>query len=245
MAPANSAASEGRVLVELDAERTAALVHEAAAVPGARITDALLAALLAAAAAWTGQPALLIHLESHGREELFDGVDAAGTVGWFTALYPVLLHLSAAPSRPADRLRAVRDQLRAVPRGGIGYGMLRYLGPEDVAARLRAMPAPEVVFNYLGQLDRGVPASALFAPAAESAGPSRPPSQRRAHLLSIAGNVVGGHLHLSFTYSESYHHRATIESLAARFLAALHDLIDDGLAAETSGLTLADSRTGG
>ncbi|MBV8201567.1 MAG: amino acid adenylation domain-containing protein, partial [Acidobacteria bacterium] len=227
MAPANSVVSEGRVLVELDAERTAALVHEAAAVPGARITDALLTALLEAAAAWTGQPALLVNLESHGREELFDGVDVSGTVGWFTALYPALLQLPAAPSLPADSLRSVRGQLRAVPHGGIGYGILRYLGPEDIAARLRAMPAAEVVFNYLGQLDRGLPPSALFAPAAESAGPSRPPSQRRAHLLSIGCNMAEGRLHLSFTYSESYHRRSTIESLAARYLAALHELIDD------------------
>src|SRR5262249_11569950 len=147
--------------------------------------------------------------------------------------------------RPADRLRAVRDQLRAVPRGGIGYGMLRYLGAESVAAKLRAMPAAEVVFNYLGQLDRGLPAQALFAPAAESAGPSRPPRQRRPSLLSIGCNVAGGRVHLSFTYSESYHRRATIEALAARFVAALNELIEDSLAVADPRSALVLGRTSG
>ena len=32
---------------------------------------------------------MLVDLEGHGREALFEEVDVSRTVGWFTSLYPV------------------------------------------------------------------------------------------------------------------------------------------------------------
>ena len=52
----------------------------------------------------------------------------------------------------------IKEQLRAVPNRGVGYGLLRYVrGDEAVAAALRALPQAEVCFNYLGQLDQALP----------------------------------------------------------------------------------------
>jgi non-ribosomal peptide synthase protein (TIGR01720 family) len=47
----------------------------------------------------------------------------------------------------------VQAQLRALPDGGIGYGMLRYLNPET-GRRLSprsGLARPQVLFNYLGR----------------------------------------------------------------------------------------------
>jgi len=44
----------------------------------------------------------------------------------------------------------VREQLRAAPDNGLGYGLLRYLNPETAPA-LAALPRPEILFNYLGR----------------------------------------------------------------------------------------------
>ena len=61
-----------------------------AGLPG-RQAQALLGALGQALAGWTGGAQVLVDLEGHGREDVFEGVDLSRTVGWFTSLTPVLL----------------------------------------------------------------------------------------------------------------------------------------------------------
>ena len=87
---------------------------------------------------------MLLDLEGHGREEglvVWRDVDLTRTVGWFTSLYPVrldpgLLDLEEALSGgPAlgRALKTIKEQLRAVPGKGLGYGLLRYLNDETAA----------------------------------------------------------------------------------------------------------------
>ncbi|WP_433470241.1 amino acid adenylation domain-containing protein [Saccharomonospora azurea] len=125
--------------------------------------EVLLAALALTLRAWRGaRDALTIHVESHGREPLEPGADLSRELGWFTSEFPVRVPadtvraeadlrdaLAGGPS--AGRLlRAVKEARRAVPDGGIGYGVLRYLD-DGTAAELAATGAPEVVLNYLGR----------------------------------------------------------------------------------------------
>src|SRR5690606_20408128 len=114
------------------------------------------------------------------------GVDLSRTVGWFTTLYPVRLDLTA--DAPGEALKAIKEQLRAIPQGGIGYGVLRYRHPDPaVRASLAALPAPELSFNYLGQLDTLIGGDLLLGPAPEPIGPPQSLRARRAHLLDING----------------------------------------------------------
>ncbi|HBL30248.1 MAG TPA: non-ribosomal peptide synthetase, partial [Acidobacteria bacterium] len=135
---------------ELDAEETRALLEEVPAAYHTRIQDVLATALVQAFAGWTGTPSLLVDLEGHGRDEIFDGADASRTVGWLTAVYPVLLTLGRIDLPPGESLRAIKEQLRAVPQGGIGYGLLRHVAGGEAAERLQSLPAAQVAFNYLG-----------------------------------------------------------------------------------------------
>ena len=116
--------------------------------------EVLLTALLLAAIRWRGRgTGLLVHLDGHGREAPADDVDVSRTVGWFTTLYPVRLDAGGAAAGGADAARAlarVKQQLRAVPAGGLGYGLLRYLNP-DTEPKLAELPGPDVRFNYLGR----------------------------------------------------------------------------------------------
>ncbi|GAA3511902.1 non-ribosomal peptide synthetase [Actinocatenispora rupis] len=122
--------------------------------------DVLLTALLAAAARWRGHgTGLVVDREGHGRDVL-DGLDVSGTVGWFTTQYPVWLGAEAAgpaywtdDGAPGRALKLLKEQLRAVPGGGVGYGLLRYLHPDGAA--LAGRPAPDVRFNNLGRLATG------------------------------------------------------------------------------------------
>jgi amino acid adenylation domain-containing protein/non-ribosomal peptide synthase protein (TIGR01720 family) len=189
---------------------------------GARIDELLLAAFAWALARFTGSPTVLFDREGHGREELAPGVDLTRTIGWFTTLHPVVVEV--ADRAPADVVAAVQRALAAAPHGGIGYGLLRRLRP-DTRAALAALPAAQVGFNYLGQLDRALPASAPLVPAPEPAGPDRSPAARRTHLVEVNAWVGAGRLHAAFTYGERRHRRATIEALAASFVEALRAVL--------------------
>jgi non-ribosomal peptide synthase protein (TIGR01720 family) len=169
-----------------------------------------------------------------------EGIDLSRTVGWLTAIHPVVLELDRKDRDPGEALKSIKEQLRAVPRKGLGFGLLRYLGDEATVAALAALPAPQVAFNYLGQLDRGLPEASLFTPASESAGAVASPRQKRPWLLEISGGVVGGRLRLTWTYSESCHDARTIQGVIDRFLDALRTLIEHCRTTEDGGFTPSD-----
>jgi amino acid adenylation domain-containing protein/non-ribosomal peptide synthase protein (TIGR01720 family) len=228
----------------LSSEETRALLQEVHGAYQTRIDDVLRTALVEAFAGWTGRRALLVDLESHGREHAFEDVDLSRTVGWFTAMHPVLLDLAEAQG-PGEALRAMKEQLRRLPPGGgVGYGLLRYLrGDAGIEARLRELPRPEVLFNYLGQMadgGEGKDGPGLFAQASENSGPALDPRGRRSHLLEINCIVLGGELRAEWTYSADRHQAQTVERLADAFFAGLRRLIAHCQAPESGAYTPSD-----
>ncbi|NNB89170.1 non-ribosomal peptide synthase/polyketide synthase, partial [Corallococcus exiguus] len=217
-------ASRSSVAVELDAEETRQLLQETPTGWRARIDDVLLTALGRTLGEWTGKPDVLIELEGHGREELFADVDVSRTVGWFTSVAPALLRLPKDGSL-GEGLRAVRDSLKAWPGRGIGFNLLRHLGPPETRARLAALPKAQVSFNYLGQLDGTAAASTLFTLSDEPVGPIVEPRALQPHALAVDGSVLQGRLRMTFGYSHQQHHEATVRTLAERFLGVLRELI--------------------
>ena len=137
--------------IGLDAEQTRQLLQQAPAAYRTQVNDLLLTALARAVCRWSGQGSTLIQLEGHGREDLFDDIDLTRTVGWFTSLFPVRLTPTA---DLGGSIKAIKEQLRAIPDKGMGYGVLRYLGDAATQAALAALPQPRITFNYLGQFDR-------------------------------------------------------------------------------------------
>jgi non-ribosomal peptide synthase protein (TIGR01720 family) len=216
----NTEASARAISVALDQERTRALIEQVPAAYHTEINDVLLSALWKVLAEWTGERAVVVGLEGHGREEIAEGLDLSRTVGWFTSLYPVRLE-AAMKDWPDGVLKQVKEQLRRVPRRGVGYGVLRYLARDE---RLAGAAEPEAGFNYLGRFDRGTEGN-WFALAGGERGPERSARNRRDHLLDISAAAVGGELRVSWSYCESFHRRETIERLAASYLRALEDLV--------------------
>ncbi|MEM7132271.1 MAG: amino acid adenylation domain-containing protein [Chloroflexota bacterium] len=112
----------------------------------------VLTALTETLTGWLRQPALSVQFESYGRQELFDTINLNRTIGWFTAISP--LTIPRFEGSAVRRIRYTLEQLRAMPDGGISFGALRYFHPEyDVRTQFEALPVPQVVYNYLGQLD--------------------------------------------------------------------------------------------
>jgi amino acid adenylation domain-containing protein/non-ribosomal peptide synthase protein (TIGR01720 family) len=228
------------VSVSLSVEETQTLLHEIPKAYNTHINDVLLTALVLAFSPWIGRPSLLVDLEGHGREDLFPDVNLSRTVGWFTAIFPVLLDVGEAGT-PVDALKVVKEQLRRIPNRGLGYGVLRYLSQDAaITESLRAWPGAEVSFNYLGQFDQSLPESGPFTMAPESSGPTSSLWRNRISLLEITAFVVQGRLQLNWTYSHNLHRRSTVERVAADYLDALRGLIMQCRSPQAQGYTPSD-----
>ncbi|WP_347901175.1 non-ribosomal peptide synthase/polyketide synthase [Pseudomonas purpurea] len=232
--PQGSLASEHAVSVEtlLDSTLTRQLLQDAPAAYRTQVNDLLLTALARVLGNWTGQSSTLVKLEGHGREDLFDDIDLTRTLGWFTSIFPVKL---TPASDLAASIKAVKEQLRAVPDKGIGFGILRYLGD----AGLGDLPEPQVTFNYMGQFDASFDEQAPWRPARESGGAEQGASASLDRGLSINGQVYAGQLRLSWTFSGEVFARENVQRLADAYALELQLLIEHCLSG-ACGLTPSD-----
>ena len=236
----NVVGSERSVQIALTPEETSALLQDVPPVYRTRVNEVLLTALAQAVELWSGSRLLLVEIEGHGREDLFEDIDLSRTVGWFTTVFPVALELPRAAD-PGEALQAIKEQLRRVPQNGIGYGLLRYLNDDpQVAASMRLLPQSEISFNYLGQFDQTTSGYQTFKPAPEPVGPTRALHARRKYLIEVTGSVTRHRLQLRLTYSEGVHARSTIERLAEDLAQSLRSLINHCRSTEAAGFTPSD-----
>jgi nonribosomal peptide synthetase CepB len=195
----DTAATMGHVSTEVSAEVTSALLTTVPAVFHGGVNDALLAGLAAAVGEWRvghGLPEgpVLVDIEGHGRAPLTEGMDLSRTVGWLTSVHPARLDLGpgiAAEVRaggPAagQILKAIKEQLRAVPGDGLGYGILRHLDP-DAGDELAVLPAAQIGFNYLGRTLGGASDSNDWRQL--GLGGDTDPTLPAAHPLEVSGIV--------------------------------------------------------
>ena len=171
----NTIASVAQVSLSLSGEETQALLRDVPQVYHTQINDVLLTALAQTLQQWTAAESWRIGLEGHGREPIHEELDLSRTVGWFTTLYPVVLNLPlGAQADPGQALKAIKEQLRAIPQQGLGYGLLRYLCTQPQVAQQRASwpqgPAAEISFNYLGQFDQGSDEKSHFVLSTDASG---------------------------------------------------------------------------
>ncbi|WP_234380000.1 non-ribosomal peptide synthetase [Streptomyces sp. CMB-StM0423] len=149
------------------AEQAATLTARTPAVFHTGVHEVLLATLAGAVVQWRSDATdrgVLVDIEGHGRQPAGD-MDLSRTVGWFAAVHPLRLDASgvdlsdARAGGPAAGalLKAVKEQVQAVPGDGLGHGLLRYLNPETADA-VAALPRPQIGFNYLGRFPAASPA---------------------------------------------------------------------------------------
>lgn len=231
-------ASASTITMKLSADETNALLKDVPGYYNVQPEDVLLTALALTLYEWTGHPTHRIGLERHGREEIEEDVDLSRTVGWFTSFFPVVLSL-ASGFEPDQALKSIKEQLRAIPARGIGYGLLRYLRNDPTLAEVRLQSPPEVIFNYTGRVD--VPGSerASFRPVGTLIA-ARSPQNKRANLIETNTYVLVNQLNVTWTYSEDVHEASTIERVSNRFTERLQGLITHCLSGEAVGYTPSD-----
>ncbi|MFT2018501.1 amino acid adenylation domain-containing protein, partial [Streptomyces sp. 796.1] len=168
-----------RLATTVPAELVEPLLSEVPAAFHCGEQEVLLTALAMAVRSWRpGRESVLVLMEGHGRSAalLPGGREPARAVGWFTSLYPVRLTGDGDAARAAHEdpaaggrlLKHVKEQLRAVPSDGLGFGQLRYLDPQS-GAELATGPRPQISFNYLGRFDVDQPAEPTRAGPADVA----------------------------------------------------------------------------
>ncbi|MFE0319726.1 amino acid adenylation domain-containing protein, partial [Streptomyces albogriseolus] len=232
----NTHGTAATVTVELEPETTEALLRQVPEVYRTQVNDVLLSALGRTLTRWCGRESVLVGVEGHGREDLFDDLDLSRTVGWFTAEFP--LALTVAPDAGwHDTLRSVKEQLRAVPLHGLSHGALRHLLP---GSPLAGAPAPRVGFNYHGQWDAGAGVSGLYAAALPPAGSDTDPDAPRPYLLDITGVVQDGRLELGWTYPPAVYDESTVRALAEEMCAALREIAAHCARPDAGGRTPSD-----
>ncbi|WP_109480692.1 non-ribosomal peptide synthetase [Paraburkholderia sp. C35] len=205
----------------IDVTLTHTLLTDANAAWRTQTIDLLVAALAHTLGESVDTDALLIELEGHGREALFEDFDASRAIGWLTSHYPVALPVGASGT---DTLAAVKDALRAVPNKGVGFGVLRYLADEATRAALAALPRPRVTFNYLGQFGDAANDHALAARFG-GAGCERDPAGPMSNALAIHAHIDGTRkLKVHWVYSAAMFDAGTVEKLARTFEATLREI---------------------
>ncbi|ADO68947.1 non-ribosomal peptide synthetase [Stigmatella aurantiaca] len=226
-ASASDTAGEASTLVSwLEADETQLLLSEVPTAYDVKVNEVLIAALAKTLSGWTGQNTVRIDLDGHGREFLFEDVDLSRTVGWFASLFPLRLHVGA-KENSREMLARVKDALRRIPSGGIGYGLLRYLSPDaSIRSRLQAVTQGGVVFNYLGQM-RAIPEHGAFRGVAkEGVGLLHSPVAARPHRIEINAAIEAGQrLRINWTFGPKVLQAETVERLSSAFIANLRAMI--------------------
>ena len=259
----DTSGTAGQLTLTLPAAITGALLTRVPAAFHGGINDVLLTGLVLAVADWcrrrgrgTGQAshAVLLDLEGHGREEVFADVDLSRTVGWFTSLFPVRLDAGALDLDEAlaggpalgRALKLVKEQLRALPDHGLGYGLLRYLNRET-ASQLEGFAPPQIGFNYLGRFGGAAPASAADwggAPEAVTLGSGGDPAMPLAHALEVNALTLdgpaGAELSATWSWAPALLSDQEVRDLAQRWFQALEALVRHVAQPEAGGRTPSD-----
>ncbi|KOU61434.1 MULTISPECIES: condensation domain-containing protein [Streptomyces] len=227
----------GHLALSLPAATAGPLLTSVADRLGADANEVLLTGLCLALARWRPcGPEVLVELEGHGREDIGTEVDLSRTVGWFTTLFPTrfaLDGLGAADAEDggptaAEALRRVREQLRAIPRKGIGYGLLRHLDPV-VGKELAAAEPAGLGFNYLGRLGGPGGGDWQLLPAHGARLDAPGPGMPMAHPVEVSAFVLesvdGPVLHADWAWADGVHDEAEVRALAEGWFRMLGALV--------------------
>ena len=199
-----------QAILELSAEQTEALLTHANVAFTTQTQDILLGALYLGLVPWAIGDTFRIDLEGHGREMLEANLDLSDTVGWFTCIYPQVLR--GVEGDLGETLRTIKEDMRAVPRGGVGGALF-------------AGSASDILFNYLGQLDRGGTVESVFTLANEDSGQQIAAHARRTHKLAVTAFIVGGRMRITLDYSDAEFSAETANSMVHAIASAVDGLL--------------------
>ncbi|MFI0715942.1 amino acid adenylation domain-containing protein [Streptomyces inhibens] len=260
--PGDSVAAAGVLTLTLPAERTEALLTSVPEAFRADVEDVLLTAFALAVADWrrrrvaacpsgadtsknpdardAGGDAVVADVRRPGRTGLTEGVGLSRTMGCFTVTHPVRLDLGGVGwhelweggAAAGAALKRVKEHLRSLPDGGLGFGLLRHVNP-DTAPALAGLPAPRVAFQYLGRFPQPLTGS----------WPAEPGMPRK-HQIEVKVAAVdhpgGSRLAATWCWPQGWFTEADLRDLAGTWARALEALAAHARSPAAGGLTPSD-----
>lgn len=206
---------------ELSENYTSMLVNESNVAFNTNVEDLLLTALVKTICDWSHSKQLHLGIERHGRSSELSALDVSNTVGWFTSYFP--LNLSYISDFNLEHLvKSIKEQLRQVPNGGIGFGILKYLTKtwkkDDYSYK-----EPELLFNYLGKKNVKMGDDLVMFVARHYA--ARHPKSEYVSSLEINTIIENEKLIVKWSYSTELYKAFTIEQLAKSFNENLKNIL--------------------
>ncbi len=152
----------------LDESRTQSLLGACNEAYRTQVNELFLTGLLMAYARWTDGHSVMINLEGHGRDDIFEKLDLSDTVGWFTKIYPLILSSNDSLNDVGELIKSVKDQHRQVPNSGVGFGVLKNIKKDrDLLELYEQQEGAAIKFNYLGQFDNTISKKGVFQPVTD------------------------------------------------------------------------------
>ncbi|QDY84672.1 amino acid adenylation domain-containing protein [Paenibacillus polymyxa] len=219
----------GEITIKLDEKLSEQIITKVHKAYRTEVNDILLTALALTIRRWSDHSDVVVSLEGHGREEIMDHLDISRTIGWFTSIYPVLFRLSQ--DEISDVIKTVKETLRKVPQKGIGYGILKYLTPDSLKSDFVPVPQPQILFNYLGQIDSH--GTQEFTLSNYATGRAYCDSLDGARSIEINGMLFEGQMQFILSYQSKVFSHSTMEAFSRDFLHNLKDVVRHCLERET------------
>lgn len=224
--------------IKLTKEETQILLKEVNKAYNTEITEILLTALGLTIKDWLNNDTVLISLEGHGREDILKNINISRTVGWFTAIYPVILNMSKSEDL-SYLIQTVKEDLRHIPNNGTGYGILKYITKKKEDSIKKLELEPEIGFNYLGQFDEGY-GNEIFSLSDIDLENFFSENSERLYKLDIVGMVINSELHIVYNYNKNEFEHKEIEYLIKGYHKNLLRIIEHCRSIENSILTPSD-----
>ncbi|MET9490260.1 amino acid adenylation domain-containing protein [Nocardia sp. NPDC006630] len=168
------------------------------------------------------------------------GSDSAGVQSREATLRGESTRIGAAEAA----LKMVKEQLRAVPKGGFGFGVLRYLDA-GTAGELGVLGEPQVGFNYLGQVPE-MEAAGDWLPVGMAArlGGHAAADMPLAAVLSVDAVTLesekGSRIRAVWQFAPGALGGAEVEVLAREWVSAVVEIAELVSAPEAGGFTPSD-----
>lgn len=183
-----------------------------------KIDEILATAFTEALCRWSGENNICLGLERHGRETNKGLIDLSNTVGWFTSFFPLTLKMDRSADMTTKILDA-KERLRSVPRGGLGYGVLKYISDE-----FKDHSSPQIVFNYLGnQSTQKLNDGYVFESFNHGA---RSALSERLYLFEVNSFLMDGEVHFKWSYPKTFYNAETIKKLIKSFKEIIVEIIN-------------------
>lgn len=226
----------GRTISEqLGEEETSHLLTGANLAYNTEPKDLLITALALTLKEFTNSNELTIELEGHGREDMFEGIDVARTVGWFTSIYPVNIKID--DYELSGQIRSIKEQLRRIPDNGLSFGILKYLSKSIYDNELKYTR-----FNFLGDFS-SVYENDIFVISHEESGSECSKNNHLTSLIDINAMVIDKRLIITLTYSSNKYKQHTMTGFMTQYIIQLSNIISHCRNKEKSEFTPSDFDT--